>query len=201
MKHSSQTGVRIHVPHAFEYADATARAAATGFVPEDVGKLSLQLDDFSFWVLSDDDPATWVAVGGAGYYGRSHIEPWFYDDISGSWSFSDNNPTLYKFYYVASSIGDYLEYLVPLSAGTYSFSILAPMNGDLGKAELKIDGDVVATIDLYAGSLAWNQIITETGIVVATSGIKTIRLEIITKNPSSSGNSFPWNSAVIRRTS
>lgn len=66
MRHRDFTGEFVHVPHTFEYADATARAAATGFVPDDVGKLALQLDDFSFWVLSDDDPATWVAVGGSG---------------------------------------------------------------------------------------------------------------------------------------
>lgn len=201
--HKSTTGTNVHVAHAFEYADATAREAAAGLTVADEKKLALQLSDFTYWVLVDSDPVTWVAVGGGGesYYGNAHIEPWFYDNKVGSWGFSDNNPTLYKFYYVASGIGDYLEWSVPLSAGTYSFGMIAPTNSDLGKAELKIDSSVVATIDLYAGFLSWNQIITETGIVVATSGIKTIRLEIIAKNPSSSGNAFPWNSANIRRTS
>jgi hypothetical protein len=48
-----------HAPHNWEYADATAREAATGFVPEDIGRQALQLDDFSRWTLIDDDPATW----------------------------------------------------------------------------------------------------------------------------------------------
>lgn len=46
------------------YADATARAAASGFAAGDVGALALQLDNASLWLLSDDSPATWVAVGG-----------------------------------------------------------------------------------------------------------------------------------------
>lgn len=64
-KHADATGINIHVPYAFEYADATERATATGFVPTDVGKLARQLDDNSLWMLTDDDPETWVQVGGA----------------------------------------------------------------------------------------------------------------------------------------
>lgn len=48
----------------FTYADATARGAASGFAPGDVGALALQLDNASLWILTDDSPATWAAVGG-----------------------------------------------------------------------------------------------------------------------------------------
>lgn len=48
----------------YTYADATARAAATGFTAAEVGTLALQLDNASLWLLSDDSPVTWVAVGG-----------------------------------------------------------------------------------------------------------------------------------------
>ena len=50
-----------HAPHNYEYADATAREAAVGFVNGDIGKLALQLDDYSYWVLSATTPA-WVNV-------------------------------------------------------------------------------------------------------------------------------------------
>ncbi|MCI0554086.1 MAG: hypothetical protein L0287_24315, partial [Anaerolineae bacterium] len=63
-KHSEAS--LVHVPYSFTYADETEREAATGFVPADVGKLARQLDDNSLWMLTDDDPATWVAVGGGG---------------------------------------------------------------------------------------------------------------------------------------
>lgn len=55
----------IHKAHNWEYADTTAREAATGLTPDDVGKLARQLDDNSLWMLTDDDPVTWVQVGGA----------------------------------------------------------------------------------------------------------------------------------------
>lgn len=55
----------IHIPYAFSYADATARAAATGFVSADVGKLALQRSDNTLWLLTATTP-TWVAVGGSG---------------------------------------------------------------------------------------------------------------------------------------
>lgn len=54
-----------HAPHNWEYADAAARTAATGFVPGDVTKWAKQLDDGTFWELTDDSPVTWSAVGGS----------------------------------------------------------------------------------------------------------------------------------------
>jgi hypothetical protein len=69
-----------HAPHNWEYADATAREAATGFVPADIGRQALQLDDFSRWTLIDDDPATWqsdtaVMVGDSGSGGAAGLVP------------------------------------------------------------------------------------------------------------------------------
>lgn len=63
-KHSELTS--IHRIYNWTYADETAREAATGMVPADVGKLARQLDDDSLWMLTDDDPVTWVAIGGGG---------------------------------------------------------------------------------------------------------------------------------------
>lgn len=51
-----------HPLHNWEYADATARGAATGFVAADVGKAALQLDDGSGWVLVDYSPITWKSI-------------------------------------------------------------------------------------------------------------------------------------------
>jgi hypothetical protein len=66
----------VHIPYNGEYADATEREAATGFVagrpfvdgwptddpPGDLGKLALQRDDYSLWMLIAVTP-TWKAVG------------------------------------------------------------------------------------------------------------------------------------------
>lgn len=51
-----------HPTHNWEYADATARTGASGFVSGDVHKLALQLDDLSLWILVDTTP-TWQQFG------------------------------------------------------------------------------------------------------------------------------------------
>jgi hypothetical protein len=63
--HKDLTAANNHVVSAFTYADATARGAATVTV-SDVGKVAWQQDDDSFWVLKDDSPLTWVALGSGG---------------------------------------------------------------------------------------------------------------------------------------
>jgi hypothetical protein len=55
---------QAHTPVAWEYADASARTAATGFEPEDVDRVAVQTDDGSLWRLTDDDPVTWQQLGG-----------------------------------------------------------------------------------------------------------------------------------------
>jgi hypothetical protein len=52
-----------HVVHAFSYANAAARTGAVGLLPADVGKMAIQVDEGSFWVLQDDAPVTWIRVG------------------------------------------------------------------------------------------------------------------------------------------
>lgn len=64
--HADMRLANVHPPHRWEYADATARGAATGFTIDDVGNIALQLDDFSYWLLADDSPITWQQVGGGG---------------------------------------------------------------------------------------------------------------------------------------
>lgn len=54
----------IHIPYQWEYANASARTGATGFVLSDIGKFSRQLDDNSVWMLIAVTP-TWVALSGA----------------------------------------------------------------------------------------------------------------------------------------
>src|SRR5262245_346206 len=64
MFHDTHAIGDIHIPHNWEYANAAAREAATGFVDADLKKLALQLDDSSLWILTAVDP-TWVRVGAA----------------------------------------------------------------------------------------------------------------------------------------
>lgn len=64
--HSALIGTNIHVPYRFTYANAAARLAEAGAVPGDVGCLARQTDNNSLWILTDDDPLTWVSVADAG---------------------------------------------------------------------------------------------------------------------------------------
>ncbi len=56
--HKNLTSTELHVLHAFTYTNATAREAATGFVAGDIGKVALQSDNLSFWILTSTTP-TW----------------------------------------------------------------------------------------------------------------------------------------------
>jgi hypothetical protein len=63
MEHHTLEGEHIHVPYAWSYADETEREAAAGFVAADIGKLALQEDTNSLYILTAITP-TWLSVGG-----------------------------------------------------------------------------------------------------------------------------------------
>lgn len=72
MLHKSLTVGDIHIPYQWTYANAGLREAATGFVASDVGRLALQLDTYTLWVLSAVTP-TWVPVSGTGSVPAHHL--------------------------------------------------------------------------------------------------------------------------------
>ena len=49
----------IHKVHNWEYPNATARSAASGFTAEDIGKVAWQKDNDSFWFLKSNSPVVW----------------------------------------------------------------------------------------------------------------------------------------------
>jgi hypothetical protein len=59
--HKNATAPDNHVVHSLVYADATARGAAT-FAATDVGRIALQLDDSTFWILKEHSPAVWGTI-------------------------------------------------------------------------------------------------------------------------------------------
>lgn len=63
--HPDETAGSIHVINDFEFADETAREAATGFVAGDVGKVAKQTDNSSYWILTTTAP-TWMSITGGG---------------------------------------------------------------------------------------------------------------------------------------
>jgi len=63
IRHSQISLGQLHVPYNFEYTDESARLAATDFLVTDIGKLARQLNNNSLWMLINNSPAAWVAVG------------------------------------------------------------------------------------------------------------------------------------------
>ena len=63
LKHDTGAG---HEVHAFEFADAAARNAGTGytFAIDDEKKIALQLSDNTLWVLASISPLSWAPVAG-----------------------------------------------------------------------------------------------------------------------------------------
>lgn len=47
------------IPWIYDYADETARLAATGFLESDVGAVAIQRDENSLWLLTGHSPAVW----------------------------------------------------------------------------------------------------------------------------------------------
>lgn len=74
IQHEVMTYAEQHVIHRFEYADATAREAASGFSSSDVKKLAYQLDTDAYWVLTDHSPITWVQVTTGSVYTKSEVD-------------------------------------------------------------------------------------------------------------------------------
>lgn len=64
VQHKAAALTKRHAPHNWEYADATARLAAGGFISADLYKIALQLDDKSYWMLTATTP-TWIRIIGA----------------------------------------------------------------------------------------------------------------------------------------
>jgi hypothetical protein len=115
-RHSKQTVIDgIHTAIAYEYATTAAMLAATGFTPEDVGKLSRHLDDNSVWILVDDSPATWVQVsGGVSASLKAGVI------VPGSFSGNPKKATVaFSTPYLSTA---YAVTLAPLTNGAHSYS-------------------------------------------------------------------------------
>lgn len=63
----------VHVPYNYTYANASARIVATGLTASDVGKFARQLDDNSVWMLTNNAPIEWTAVGTGGSLDASQV--------------------------------------------------------------------------------------------------------------------------------
>jgi len=78
-----------HVVHFKEYANKTAREAASGLVIGDDHKVALQTDDHSLWILTAYGGPTWVSVSGL----PSGTKMWFYQNTAPAGWTLDGTPS------------------------------------------------------------------------------------------------------------
>ncbi len=125
--------------------------------------------------------------------GEGHITilAWSVDSVpvGNTWSMKESiSPHLYTYAQNAGGAadGDTLRYKAYLAAGVYTFKLLYGKANNRGILELHINGEFKGgPWDAYQSSQGWNYVATETGIVIATSGLKDIDLVINGKNASS----------------
>lgn len=153
IEHEDAALEKRHAPHNWEYADATARTAATGFTSGDVGKLARQLDDNSLWILADDSPVTWQEVGGGGALsypilapaGSSAAPTYSFDDLDalgnpyGMWA-TDGNDLDLSFAYSRIKLTTY-------ALSIMGFTISFERNDGLVWWAIDHDGHLLANAD------------------------------------------------------
>ncbi len=184
--HADLTGEDIHVPYAWSYADTAEREGATGFVAGDVGKLALQEDDNSLWILTAVTP-TWESVADAGGAVVDAADVTYTPTVATDWD-SDADPgdvddALDQLAErVTDNEGSFASYL-PLSGGTMSGELVVadqlvtrPKLKDYGEAVNAIGsiGGGAQTIDLELGN-------------VVTATVDTSETTFTFSNPSASG--------------
>ena len=181
---SHKTATHIHVPFNWSYADETERLAATGFVTADVGKLARQEDDNSLWMLTDDSPETWIAVGGAPFIPSNYSIPVLVPDANTSWSTVGSPDTQGHALLSAGTLNNEATWNIDLPAGTYKVVVAHTKAINRGIYHLYVAGVDVGNFDGYNGSTTF-VVNSVTGISVS-GGTTAIKLKMEAKNGSSS---------------
>jgi len=100
----------------------------------------------------------------------------------------------------AGNLNDFISWDVFLPAGTWTLELMFSKNVNTSIITAQIDGVSKGTIDTYAGTGESNAIDSITGIVITTSGLKELKLIILSKNDSSSNYYTYLNGIVLKRT-
>ncbi len=183
MPSHSQAAV-IHRPYNWEYEDEAARLAATGFTVDEVGMLARQINpDNSLWMLTDDSPITWVAVGGAPYIPTMYHVHLFTPDANTSFATIGSPDTQGHAYYSTGTLNNEATWNVNLPSGTYKIVIRHSKANNRGVYHIYFDGVDEGNFDGYNGSISF-VINTITGLTWA-GGVVAIKVKMESKNGSS----------------
>lgn len=139
--------------------------------------------------------------GGGGDAGaNTQLEPFGSAVRTGSWSLGSNGSTWRGNYVQSNTVGDKVEWPVWLPAGTYTLGCMGIQNSDTGKVGFYLNGTQQGSfVDFYDPSLVFNADRSVTGIAVS-GGAYTFRVQVETKNASSSNNYISLTLAFLIRT-
>ena len=184
--HADLTGEDIHVPYAWSYADTAAREGATGFAAGDVGKLALQEDDNSLWMLTAITP-TWESVADAGGAVVDAADVTYTPTVATDWdSDADPGDVDGALDQLAERVDDNeiaIAARLPLAGGTLSGEVVAA-DQLVTRPKLKDYGESVNAIGSIGGGAQTIDI--ELGNVV-TATVDTSETTFTFSNPSASG--------------
>ena len=110
-----------------------------------------------------------------------------------------NASDVLAFYKNSAAIYDFWRTYINLAAGTYTFRLHAGKNTDRPIVTVVVGSTTVGTIDLYNAS-GVDAVSDLTGIVIASTGLYKVELQINTKNASSSAYYILWRGAAFIRT-
>lgn len=93
----------------------------------------------------------------------------------------------------------YWDYNFSTDAGTFTLTYLSTKYFEYGKFDVRIDGTIVGTIDLYAGGASYNVVTTLAGIALS-AGNHVLRFESNGKNASATSYVWAANYLSLTRT-
>lgn len=138
--------------------------------------------------------ATRMRSGGGGPPER--LLPWLFNvDVfmtpvsQVNWPESSGTSISYLYASVRQSTGAQnaeINFDVVLAAGTWTVELICTTTASSGIYTVQFDGATAGTLDSYSSSTAYNVRMSLTGISIASSGKKGLKLLMATKNASSS---------------
>ncbi len=118
-----------------------------------------------------------VAASGGNSHWSIQVLPWL------NWKAASATPTRTQsstrvgaaFLGTTNASGNWIEYSVPLDAGTWTITLIHDKGASYGQCDVKVDGTTVGSINQYNASTQNNQVTEITGVVVGSNGDHTVR--------------------------
>lgn len=136
-------------------------------------------------------------------YGPSHVELSL-DALkpkaqAGTLTYVENTSSFRSHYLNLPAVGDYAEWTVALSPGTWVLALEAWQGASLGRVAVSVDGVQVGVVDLYdsASTVATRRELP--GITVRQGGERVVRFTVAAKNALSAGTAVRLSHAGFTR--